>query len=221
MIKSIPSLRQANKATILRLLGDKGPLPRHVLAEMMNLTPASITKLTSELISDNFIKEVGINQGEKGKKGPKSINLDVNANKFWTIGLHIKYRIIEIACVNFQGHIDNLEILPYPSDLAQDEFLAILRKIVRDYVDRHTEKSIIAIGIGSFGVVDNEKGQIQKITHFPKWHNVPLQRELENELSIPVLVTHHIQAITLAEKRINNGLLGRNFLVVYLAEGIG
>src|SRR5699024_6193928 len=86
------SSRVSNKANIIRLLSEKGPLPRQELAAFMDLTPETITNLTGELMKARYIHEVGFNQGEKGRKGPKSINLDVKHDFFWMIGVHITYR---------------------------------------------------------------------------------------------------------------------------------
>src|SRR5690625_899129 len=97
------SSKQKNKARILRILGEKGLLTRRNLAHEINLTPAAITNLTSDLIKENYVYEKGTLPSKKGKTGPRSINLDLTIDSVWILGVHIKFKMIEIASVNLKG----------------------------------------------------------------------------------------------------------------------
>lgn len=215
-----PSSRVSNKANILRVLGEKGPLPRQELAAIMELTPATITNLTGELIKAHSIHEVGYNQGEKGRKGPKSINLDVKHDFFWMIGVHITYRQIEIASVHIKGEVEDLEIVPFSSETSQDTFCDLLINTIQTHIDTHQDKHFAAIGAGSFGLVNND-GLLLKVKHFPGWYHLDLQGLLTSTFDIPVIVNQHIRAITLAERKYNVRDNDPSFLVVYVREGIG
>lgn len=216
-----PSSTQINKANILKIIAERGAMPRQKIAKLMGLTPATITNLTTELMKEGHIQEAGLNQGEKGRKGPKSINLDVVDDLFWTIGLHIKYKIIEIACVNLKGSVSDLTTVSYNDDLEQDEFISFLKRVVKEYITKHSDTDFSAVGIGSFGLVNNDQGTLVKVKHFPNWHHLKLRTELEKEIQLPILVSQHIQAMTVAEKRFNYNTIAKDFLVVYVSKGIG
>lgn len=203
------------------MLVEKGPLPRHKLAEEMNLTPTTITNLTYELFKAQQIFEVGYNYNEKIRKGPKSINLDVNSDFFWTIGVHIKYKTLQIACVDLKGRIKDKISISYEADITQDAFITFLQQTIEQYMKAHHDKHIAAIGIGSFGLIDSQKGVLVKVKHFPKWYHLNLQDELEKQIQLPVVVNHHVRAMTLAEKKFNQENTAQNFVVVYIGEGIG
>lgn len=216
-----PSSRVSNKANIIRLLGEKGPLPRQELAAFMDLTPATITNLTGELMKARYIHEVGFNQGEKGRKGPKSINLDVKHDFFWMIGVHITYRQIEIASVHIKGRVEDFQVVAFPDDLPQEAFGELLIQTIQGHIDRYKdEKTYQAIGVGSFGLVNND-GLLLKVKHFPDWYHLDLQRLLADAFQMPVVVNQHIRAITLAERKYNVSGHAPSFLVVYVREGIG
>src|SRR5699024_9623255 len=115
------------------------------------------------------------------------------------------------------------------------------------HIDRYQdEKTYQAIGVGSFGLVNND-GLLLKVKHFPDWYHLDLQRLLATGIwnasannlcrsdwyhldlqrlladafQLQVVVNQHIRAITLAERKFNVSGHAPSFLVVYVREGIG
>ncbi len=217
----IPSSKQESKAKLLRILRERGPIPRQKIAKIMHLTPATITNLTGELLSEGKIEEVGINEGEKGKKGPKSINLDISDSFFWVVSIHIRYGVIELASVNFNGEVRNLNMIYYSNDLSQKDFMNLLSENINQYIEKQNGYNFSAITIASFGLVDSEQGNILKVRYFPTWKDMEIRKELESVFHLPVLVMYHVQAMALAVKRIKKRDISEDFLVVYVGEGIG
>ena len=71
---NLMSVKRTNRSVALRALHEKGAMSRKRLAECMNLTPAAITKIVGEMISDGLISE-----GEmlsSGNAGRREILID-------------------------------------------------------------------------------------------------------------------------------------------------
>ena len=51
------SVKRSNRSAALRILHEKGAMSRKRLAENMHLTPAAITKIVGEMISDGLLME--------------------------------------------------------------------------------------------------------------------------------------------------------------------
>lgn len=63
-----------------------------------------------------------------------------------------------------------------------------IARCVKDTVDEAdlTMKQVSGVGIGAPGAVDAEKGVVLFAPNMPGWKNVPLQKELEKDLGVPV-----------------------------------
>ena len=70
---------------------------------------------------------------------------------------------------------------------------AVIERIVRSVQDVADEadldlKQIGAVGIGAPGAVDGESGSVIFAPNLPGWKDVPLKKELEKHLGVPVVV---------------------------------
>ena len=85
---NLMSVKRTNRSAALRALHEKGAMSRKRLAESMHLTPAAITKIVAEMISDGLLSE-----GEmltSGNAGRREILIDINAQKACGLGVLIQ-----------------------------------------------------------------------------------------------------------------------------------
>lgn len=57
-IGNVDLVKQLNSAAVYRLIDQHGPISRIQIAEQSQLAPASVTKITRQLIERGLIKEV-------------------------------------------------------------------------------------------------------------------------------------------------------------------
>jgi predicted NBD/HSP70 family sugar kinase len=69
-------MRQQNRAVILATIQEHGPISRIELAQILNLNPATVTRITRTLIEENLITEVG--EGTSQSAGRKPVLLEFN-----------------------------------------------------------------------------------------------------------------------------------------------
>ena len=95
-----------------------------------------------------------------------------------------------------------------------------MKRIIRELIQKNPDKRILAVGVAVPGPYYYKEDLIEVITSFPGWKKVPIMRELQRELNIPVIVDHDANAGVLAECSL--GLDPSVYeTVVYVAVGQG
>ena len=92
---NLMSVKRTNRSVALRALHEKGAMSRKRLAESMNLTPAAITKIVGEMISDGLLSE-----GEmlaSGNAGRREILVDINTQADCGLGVLIGMIVFDYA----------------------------------------------------------------------------------------------------------------------------
>ncbi|OEH89498.1 hypothetical protein ATO00_10730 [Loigolactobacillus coryniformis subsp. coryniformis] len=88
---------------IIKLLQCKKKMSRKQIASMLQLTPASITQLTSDMIEAGILQEVGTIEGRKTTSGPREILLNINENYKYLLGIDIEIDNVSLGLVTLAG----------------------------------------------------------------------------------------------------------------------
>ena len=67
-IGNVDLVKQLNSAAVYRLIDQHGPISRIQIAEQSQLAPASVTKITRQLIERGLIKEVDQQASTGGRR---------------------------------------------------------------------------------------------------------------------------------------------------------
>ncbi len=102
---------------------------------------------------------------------------------------------------------------------------AVIERIARCVQDAADEcdislKQVRAVGIGSPGAIDPENGRVLFAGNLG-WKDVPLKRELEKHLEIPVFLQNDCNVCTLGVQEVELESKPRNMVGVFLGTGIG
>ena len=87
---NLMSVKRTNRSAALHALHEKGAMSRKRLAQSMNLTPAAITKIVGEMISDGLLFEGEILSS--GGAGRREILVEINAKRACGLGILINLR---------------------------------------------------------------------------------------------------------------------------------
>ena len=83
------------------------------------------------------------------------------------------------------------------------------------------KKDICGIGVGLPGLVDTPRGVVRFLPNIPGWRDVPLKKDLEKKLGIPVFLENDVNLITLGEWRYGAGRDSKNMVCMTLGTGVG
>ncbi len=88
-------------------------------------------------------------------------------------------------------------------------------------IDRLIDKDIKAIGIGSPGIIDTEKGIISEINNIPSFKGIPLKQILEEKYKIPVIIDNDANCFALGNKYFGKAKPYQNIVALILGTGLG
>ena len=83
------------------------------------------------------------------------------------------------------------------------------------------KKDIQGVGIGLPGLVDTPNGIVRFLPNIPGWRNVPLKKDLESKLHLPVFLENDVNLITLGEWKYGAGRGADNMICMTLGTGVG
>jgi glucokinase len=80
---------------------------------------------------------------------------------------------------------------------------------------------VVAIGIGTPGLLDLDSGTILNIKNIPAWKGMPLKRHLENRFKVPAFVNNDANCFALGEKHFGKAMGMKNVVGITLGTGLG
>lgn len=210
-----------NKSLILQSLLRFGSISRQQISELTQLTPATITNLSRELIEEGLLRELGDMEQAQKRVGRKSISLDLNDDMYWVLAIFVHKTKIDFGLVNLKGKVMQRKEVTIKPKLDQTKFLDLLEHEIRAYIEKYNNEHICAIGISTMGRVNFEQG-ILLHEETLQWHNVPVVDTLMNKFNLPVYMDNDARAMTLGEQLYGKSKLESDFLYVFIGdEGIG
>ena len=211
-------IREINKSLVLSLVRDHEPISRTAISQTVNLSPATVSGITGELIEQGLIyeHEAGTSTG-----GRRPILLALNRQGGFVIGIKLAETHIVAALTDLGANVIDQRAAPLSDDDRQPEaVVAVLADTVNKLRSLHPERNIFGVGLGMAGAVDRRLG-ICHFSPFLNWHDVPLRRMLEQRLELPVVLENDVNTLTMSEKWFGAGVGVNDFLVITLGRGIG
>ena len=193
-----------NIANLLRYINTHEGATKLELAENLNLSPASLTKISKKLISENILYEI-----EKIKNNRKRTDLLINYDKFKFIGIDLKTDITKVVFTNINLKVSYTFTKENSCQIknAKDFFHNLFTEI-QTFIKKNNVKEDEILGMGIM---------INLSEFHNKYHNYSFLEELNYEkliefakgyFNFPLIVDTFIRALSLyqtfCEPSINN-----------------
>ncbi len=81
--------------------------------------------------------------------------------------------------------------------------------------------NVVAIGVGAPGIIHGDTGIVVKSPNFPDWNNLPLKKELEKAIELPVTIENDANAAALGEQWRGAGKGIGSMILLTLGTGVG
>ena len=219
---SLNDVKSKNKHLVLDLVKSKGIISRADLSRLTGLTRATISALTSELIEEGFLKELGIGDSKKGKGGRKPVLLSLDGDKRLFLGIDLHWDFFQLAISNINGEILFEDSHYFEQRLSPEAYFDVVsKKVLLDLRSNGFLDMISATGISLYGVVDTLNGILKFPSHM-HWPQIELNQYLEL-LPAPVFLESRSSASLIAETWFHEKEYPRSGLIVFInvIEGIG
>jgi len=223
-------VKHQNRALILGYINDNGPVSRKDIALATGLTPASLTQISNQLISEGLLFELGTSDHPTGVVGRKKVLLDIDAASFLVYTVNIEPGTTTVAVCDLKGRLIKgadgkwLQKTIYTDrskqpeaflKLCADECLALGAQLT-DQV----RAKISCVSVGVTGIVDIENGV--SVHAYGVWERrVDVRGVLGEALGLEVIIENNVDALAQAELLFGEGRSKDNLLIIKWGPGVG
>lgn len=193
-----------------------GPISRSDIARRLDLSPGSLTRLSTPLLKSGLLVEVEVGERTGARSGRPSTPLDVVPASRHFIGMKLTGDEILGATTDLRANVLTTASRALPSRDPKEVAHAIA-DLARELAEDVPEVTALGLGIG--GLVRNYTDIAS--APFLDWTNVPLGTMLEELTGIPTVIENDVVAFTEYEHWFGAGRDLDRFAVITLGVGIG
>lgn len=211
-------MKQLNYAMIYRLIVQQSPISRIQLAEISQLAPASITKITRQLLNTKLIKEVDIQQSTGGRP---AVSIVAKFDYYQAISIQLSRSHVMIELYNLGAKTLASKRFPL-NDFSQQQTQNYLISLIELFCLEQQKKikNLIAISVVMPGVIDSVKGIVRYTPHIDV-NDWALAEILMEKFSVPIFIGNDVQSLALAESYFGTTQSVDDSILVRVHRGIG
>ncbi|ENM5917599.1 ROK family protein [Vibrio mimicus] len=215
----IDHIKQINAGRVYKLIDQKGPISRIDLSKESELAPASITKITRELIDAHLIHETTVQ--EAISRGRPAVGLQTNNIGWQFLSMRLGRGYLTIALHELGGEVlidTKIDI----HEIDQDDVLARLLFEIEEFFQTYAAQldRVTSIAITLPGLVNSEQGIVLQMPHY-NVKNLALGPEIYKATGLPVFVANDTRAWALAEKLFGHSQDVDNSVLISIHHGLG
>ena len=218
---NLPRMGDFNLTVILDAIRRApGGLSRVELAQIVGLSPQTISNISRRLLDQNLIVEAGKEGTGPGK--PRTM-LRLNASGMYAVGVHLDPAVTTFVVLDLVGAVVKHTRTMTPSGADPGAVIdTIAGEIKRLVADSGVDPARIAgIGVASPGPIDLEAGTVVDPPLLPGWDRVPLRDALAGATGLSVLVDKDVTSAAVAETWAGGPSGAGSFIFMYMGTGIG
>lgn len=217
-------IRQSNKKQIIETLRSMGAMARVDLRKLVGLSPATVTAITADLISEGIIREIAGNGTPAVGRGRPRVLIDLVKESVLVLGVKLSMNEIRLMLGNMTGEIIKETILEIQTlELQESTLLTTLISAITDFMSTLDSKQytrVNAIGMAVQGFVDANKGDIVWSPAL-SFRQVSITSELNQHFNLPVTLANDANCIAIAIANQPAYQALQNYVVIMLGYGVG
>lgn len=218
---NLPRMGDFNLTVILDAIRrSESGLSRVELAQIVGLSPQTISNISRRLLDQKLIVEAGKEGSGPGK--PRTI-LRLNPKGMYAVGVHLDPSIVTVVLLDLVGAIVAKDMFVTPRSHEPEEVVAAIAECVeRLLADSGVPRKLVAgIGVAAPGPIDLERGAVVGPPLLRGWVDVPLQAMVQEATGLETTMDKDVTGAAVAE--IWAGAPGGtdSFAFFYLGTGLG
>jgi transcriptional regulator of PTS gene len=214
----IDHIKQINAGRVYKLIDQLGPISRIDLSKVSELAPASITKITRELIDAHLIHETTVQ--ESLSRGRPAVGLQTKNQGWQFLSARLGRGYLTLALHELGGDVlIDTKIDIHENDQADllDRLLHEIEEFFQTYASQLQRVTSIAVTIP--GLVNSEKGIV---VNMPYYNVVDLElgSEIYKTTGLPVFMANDTHAWVLSEKLFGHAQGSDNTILISIHNGL-
>lgn len=214
-------IRQLNRKQIIDYLRVHGPIARVDLGQALNLSPATVTAITSNLDKESRLMEVTSSEKTTGRGRPRVL-IDLAPKAVHVLGFKLSINELQVMLGNQKGQIVKQEVIELQTrELSEEGLVEAIASTFRTFsAGLSNEEKPRAVGVAVQGVVNGNNGEVIWSPALAQKH-LSLREQLERLIQIPVTVANDANCLTIALRHQPEYQQLKDFTVVMLGYGVG
>ena len=195
-IANIDLVKQVNAAAVYRIIDQQGPVSRIQIADICQLAPASITKITRQMLEHGLIREEALLESTGGRR---AIALVAEQQRFQFISYRLGRKSVHIGLYNLAAK--ELARIEQPLTVREREpVIASLKSALECFIASHKKQinQLIGLAVTLPGLVNPESGEVLYMPSL-SLAGSPLASELETHFKLPTFIGNDTRSLALAE----------------------
>jgi glucokinase-like ROK family protein len=214
-------MAERDKALIAALIRREGQLSRIEIHRLTNLRPATISKLTKELIDERRIEEAGRSDNPTGRK---QVLLRSNTEFGFMVVVDFDAENVRATLVDLEPRVRGPVVQePTILDQGKDALIAQLLCCTRRAMESSgvARDKVLGIGVGDPGLVNAKEGVSVFASTIEAWKQIPLRQIFEDEFATPTLIANNTRTKAVAERSLGAGAGSDDMIFVEYGRGVG
>lgn len=204
-------------SAVLALIGSLGPQSRADIARTLDISPATVTQVTRDLISRGLLEELATTPSQGGRPARLLGLADTSEGRPVAIGAKVSDSHVNVVTVDLTGNVLTSSEHPFAS--SDPDALDQLGRLLLAEIDS-TSGTLLGVGVGLPGSVDTQaSGHVEAPTL--GWRNSRVGARLRAVLGVPVLVENDVNTLAVAESLYGIGQRHSSYVVVTIGRGVG
>ncbi|MBN2281806.1 MAG: ROK family protein [Candidatus Marinimicrobia bacterium] len=215
-------IKKLNEVRILNLVRYEGPISRIELAKKTGISKVAVSEIIRRLDDAGYILEIG--KGTSTKRGGKRPTMiKINPENGYVFGIEIHLKKATIALADLESKIICRDVVAYSKDTSAEKGMAL----IFDAMDRLLEKctiessQLVSIGIGLPGLSDYTDEQAFFSDTLKGFGHKLLGEKFARKYQVSVTIENDVNAMTVGEQLLGAGRNERNFVYIWIGEGLG
>lgn len=205
----------SNDALTMNVIRRQGPISRVEIAKLTNLTPPTVTNITTKLLDLGLIVEDSIGESSGGRR---PLLLKINNLLATVIIIYIRSEKMIGYVIDPQFQIqweDSRSI----KGKKEDEILRMLLDIISDCRKRDVAP-VLAVGVVVRGPVRRKDGIAVFVPNIG-WKNAPLKDIIEDHTGLPAFIENDVKALSNGEYYYGSVKDASSMILLKVSHGIG
>lgn len=218
---NLESVKANNRSSILKLLNEQGPTSRKDMAQILGLTPASVTQNCADLIAAGILCEEG-EVKDSNRAGRRKILIGINYTCRYVLSVCIELESTYITLSDLRGENRTARIIKTEASAPPYQFLQSVAQECNLLIQNAAiqKEMILGVGVSIPGLVDREKGVSRSAYRI--WEKpVDVRGILSQYLNFPILLDNNVNAFAKAELLFGGSREKANLLFMKWGPGIG
>lgn len=220
--KLLSLLKQRNVAAVLRALYFEQIDSRARVVSATGIAPSTVSSIIAQLVKEGLVEFI-----EEGPAVPSvgrpPLLIRLNPFACYLIGVEINLFQSRVMLVGIDGKVHAKQEIDLNARANPDQALSTFLEATGQVVAKLGVDPELMMGIGvSFrGLVDREKGIVNRSISLPEWNQVNIVDRFQDRFTCPAFAENNANAMVLGEARFGIGRGRKNILGVIVEEGIG